>query len=128
LKTITIVTKIAQAGDTRYIPVPYRGTVSSTKLICDAAMVADKTVIFSRGTDAVNTATAPTGNTAAGTVLEGVADTTNKGLVFDPDSSTVTYQVIKVINLAAFVAAGATLTIEIKFDDSAYIQQEALEA
>jgi hypothetical protein len=126
MKIITFVTEIAQAGNTRYIPVPYRGTIKSIRLGCDAVMVADKTVIFSRGATAVNTVTAD--DEAAGTILDGVPDTTNKGLVFDPDSDTATYQVIKMVSLAAFVAAAATLTVRIEFDDSAYIEQTASEA
>lgn len=129
MKTITFVTEIDHtAGDTRYIPVPCRGNVHSVRVACDAAMVATKTVIFSRSGDAVNTVTPPTGNTAAGTILDGVPDTANKGLIFDPASATVTTQVIKMVVLAAFVAAASTLTVRIEYDDSAYVTQAASEA
>lgn len=125
MKTITLVTEIV-GNDTRYVPVPCRGNVHSMRLSCDATMVADKTVIISRDTTAVNTATAA--DEAAGTILDGVPDTTNKALVFDPDSSTAAYKVLKIVVLAAFVGSGATLTIRIKYDDSAFVEQAAKEA
>ena len=126
MQTITLVTEIAAGGDTRYIPVPCVGNVHSVRLACDATMVADKTVIVSRFTTAVNTTTAD--DEAAGTILDGTPDTTNKALIFDPDSSTAAYKVLKIVIQAAFVGSGATLTIRIKYDDSAYTEQTALEA
>lgn len=126
MKTITLVTEIAAGGDIRYVPVPCRGNVHSMRLSCDATMVADKTVIVSRDTTAVNTATAD-GETA-GVILDGVPDTTNKALIFDPDSSTAANQVLKIVVLAAFVGSGATLTIRIEYDDSAFVEQAAKEA
>lgn len=125
MKTITFVTEIAQAGDTRYIPVSCRGNVHSVRVACDATMVNEKTIIFSRGATAVNTVTAAT--TTAGTMLDGVPDT-DKALIFDPDSSTAANQVIKMVTLEALVAAGATLTVRIEYDDSAYVEQAATEA
>ena len=126
METITLVTEIAAGGDTRYVPVPCRGNVHSVRLACDATMVADKTVIVSRDTTAVNTATAD--DEAAGTILDGTPNTTNKALIFDPDSSTAANKVLKIVVLAAFVGSGATLTIRIEFDDSAYVEQAAKEA
>ena len=126
MKTITFVTEIANAGDTRYIPVPCRGTVSKIRVACDATMVNTKTIIFSRDTTPVNTVTAAT--TTAGTMLDGVPDSTNKGLIFDNASATAANQVIKMVVLAAFVAAGATLTVKIEYDDSAFVKQTASEA
>lgn len=125
MQTITLVTEIS-GGDTRYVPVPCVGNVHSVRLACDAIMVADKTVIISRAGTAVNTATAD--GEAAGTILDGTADATNKALIFDPDSSTAAYKVLKIVVLAAFVGATATLTIRIEYDDSAYVEQAALEA
>ena len=133
MKTITFVSEIANAGDTRYIPVPCRGVVHSAKYTADAALVADKTVIISRDTDAVNTATAPTGDTAAGAILEGVPTAAvppadDRYLIFDPDSATVTDQVLKIIYLAALVGAAATVTTVIEFDDAAYVKAAPSEA
>lgn len=126
MRIITLVTEIAAAGDTRYVPVPCRGVVNSVRLVCDAVMVTTKTVIVARGATAVNTATAD--DEAAGTILDGVPDTTNRYLVFDPDSATAANKVLTIVVLAAFVGAGATLTLRIEYDDSAYIAQAALEA
>lgn len=127
MKTITLVTEIAAGGDTRYVPVPCRGIVHSMRLSCDATMVADKTVVISRASTAVNTATAD-GETA-GNILDGTPTSgANKYLIFDPDSSTAANKVLKIVVLAAFVGSGATLTIRIKYDDSAFVEQAAKEA
>ncbi len=127
MKHIRFVTEITASGaDTRYIPVPCRGTVYSAKYACDQTMVDTKTVILSRSTTAVNTATAD-GETA-GEILTGTPDTTNKGLVFDPDSSTAAYKVIKMVVLDAFTGSNGTLAVDIEYDDSAYVEQTASEA
>lgn len=128
MKTITLVTELSGSEDIRYIPVPCRGNVHSMRLACDGTMVAEKTVILSRSTTAVNTATAPAGGTAAGTTLDGVPDATNLGLIFDPASSTAANQVIKVVVLSAFVGSAATLTIQIKYDDGAFVEQTSIQA
>lgn len=128
MKIITFITEITSSGaDTRYIPVPCRGTIHSAEYACDQTMVADKTIILSRGTTAVNTATAA-GTETAGVILTGTPDTTNKGLVFDPDSSTAANKVIKMVVLDGFTGSDGTLTVKIEFDDSAYIVQAASEA
>lgn len=111
-----------------YIPVPCRGTVKSAEYMSNAALVATGTIVLARNTTAVNTATAPTGNTAAGTVLKGVPDATNKDLVFDPDSSTVTDQKIKVSFDATLLGGVANVLLHIVYDDSAYVAQASLEA
>ena len=127
MKTITFVTEITTSGaDTRYIPVPARGTVHAVRVACDAVMVNDKTIIFSQDSTAVNTVTAA--NTAAGTILDGVpTDNANKYLIFDPDSSETTEQVIKMVVLDAYTGSNATLTVNIEFDDSCFVQQDASE-
>lgn len=127
MKTITFVTEITASGaDTRYIPVPCRGTVHSAEYACDQTMVTDKTVILSRSTTAVNTATAAA--ETAGEILTGTPDTDNKGLIFDPDSSTAANKVIKMVVLDGFTGSNGTLTVKIEYDDSAYIQQDASES
>jgi len=127
MEIMTLVTEITASGaDTRYVPVPYRGTVHSVRASCDQTMVADKTIIVSRGASAVNTATAD-GETA-GVILDGTPDTTNKDLVFDPDSSTAANRVLKIVVLTAFTGANGTLTLRIEYDESAYIEQTASEA
>jgi hypothetical protein len=128
MKNLLFSAPIADAGNTFYIPVPCRGTVKSVRVTCDVNMVATGTVILSRNTTAVNTITVPTGDKAAGTVLDGVPDTTNKGLVFDPDSSTVTDRVIKVVADATILASAGNMIFHIEYDDSAYVYQAPLEA
>ncbi len=76
-----------------YVPVPVRGIVKSMK--CAAAtnvvMPAD-TIVASRGATAVNTWTAV--ETTGLVTEDGTADTTNKDLVFDPDSAIAVNQEI----------------------------------
>jgi hypothetical protein len=111
-----------------YIPVPCRGTVKSFEVMANAKMVATGTIVLARSTTAVNTATAPTGDTAAGTVLKGVPDTTNKGLVFDPDSSTAANTKIKVSFDTTILGGVANVLLHIVYDDSAYVAEASIEA
>jgi len=119
---IRLFVQLASNG-TMYVPAPCRGTVMGAQAVwqTDAVDAAD-TIILSRGTTAVNTITAVDGD---GLQTEtGVPDTTNKGLIFDPDSSTKANTNIK---LVANGAAGISL-VTIEFDDSAYVKQTAIEA
>ena len=111
-----------------YIPVPCRGTVKSFEVMANATMVATGTITLARSTTAVNLATAPTGDTAAGTVLKGVPDTTNKGLVFDPDSSTAANTKIKVSFNETILGGAANVLLHIVYDDSAYVAEASIEA
>ena len=111
-----------------YIPVPCRGVVKALKVVSNATMVATGTVILARGSTAVNTATAPTGDTAAGVALAGVPDTTNKDLVFDPDSSTVANTKIKVSFDTNILGGVANVLLLIKYDDTAAVAEASLEA
>jgi len=118
----------AGGAEDYYIPVPCRGVVKSAEYMANATMVATGTITLARNTTAVNLATAPTGNTAAGTVLKGVADTTNGQLVFDPDSSTVENQKIKMSLDTTLLAGAANVLVHIVYDDSAYVTQAPSEA
>ena len=118
----------AGGAEDYYIPVPCRGVVKSAEYMSNAAMVATGTITLARNTTAVNLATVPTGNTAAGTVLKGVADTTNGQLVFDPDSSTVENQKIKMSLDDTLLAGAANVLVHIVYDDSAYVAQAPSEA
>ena len=118
----------AGGAEDYYIPVPCRGVVKSAEYMANATMVATGTITLARNTTAVNTATAPTGDTAAGTVLKGVADTTNGQLVFDPDSSTVANQKIKMSLDDTLLAGAANVLVHIVYDDSAYVAQAPSEA
>ena len=111
-----------------YIPVPCRGVVKSFKTVANATMVATGTIVLARNTTAVNTLTAPTGDAAAGIVVTGVPDTTNKDLVFDPDSSTVANTKIKVSFDTTILGGAANVTLLIQYDDSAAVAQAAKEA
>lgn len=111
-----------------YIPVPCRGVVKSFKAVANATMVATGTIVLARNTTAVNTLTAPTGDAAAGIVVTGVPDTTNKDLVFDPDSSTVANTKIKVSFDTTILGGAANVTLLIQYDDSAAVAQAAKEA
>ena len=111
-----------------YIPVPCRGVVNAAEYIANATLVAAGTITLARDTTAVNTATAPTGNTAAGTVLKGVPDTTNKGLIFDPDSDTAANTKIKVAFDTTILGGAANVLLHITYDDSAYVEEAASEA
>jgi hypothetical protein len=128
MKNLIFSAPIADAGNTFYIPVPCRGTVKSVKVTCDVNMVATGTVILSRSTTAVNTITVPTGDKAAGTNLAGVPDTTNKGLIFDPDSTTAANNVIKVVADATILASAGNMVFNIEYDDSAYVAEASVEA
>ena len=129
MKTITVSRELGGGGsEVTYIPVPCRGNVNSVKVASDATMVATGTLTVSRAGDTVNLVTAPTGNAAAGVVVEGVPDSTNKALIFDPDSATATSKVLKLTDDATLHGGAATVIIVIEFDDSAYVEQAASEA
>lgn len=128
MKNLVFSHAIADAGNTFYIPVPSRGTVKGARVACDVNMVATGTVILSRSTTAVNTITVPTGDKAAGVTLDGVPDVTNKGLVFDPDSTTAANRVIKVVVDGTILASAGNMIFNIDYDDSAYVEQTSLEA
>ena len=128
MKTLLFSAPIADAGNTFYIPVPCVGVVAKVTVSCDVNMVATGTVVLSRGTTAVNTITVPTGDKAAGTTLDGVQDTTNGQLVFDPASATAANKVIKVVADGTILASAGNMIFSILFDDSAYVTQAPLEA
>lgn len=114
-----------ESDEVRYVPVPCRGNVMGAQAVWQTnAVEPDDTIILSRDTTAVNTITAV--DTAGLQCEEGVPNATiaSRDLIFDPDSSTKAYTVIKVTPNGA--AGDALVTIE--YDDSAYVQQEALEA
>lgn len=128
MKDIYVNLYSAGGAEDYYIPVPCRGVVKSAEYMANAAMVATGTITLARGTTAVNLATAPVGDTAAGTVLKGVPDTTNKDLVFDPASSTAANTKIKVSFDTTLLGGVANVLLHIVFDDSAYVEQAASEA
>lgn len=113
---------LVTSGTVSYVPAPCRGVVVGVKAVWQTnSVTANDTVIVSRAATAVNTVTAVEG---AGLVVEtGVRDTTNMGLIFDPDSTTTTSQVMKVT-----VSAGGACLVLIEFDEYATVAQAASEA
>ena len=127
MKDLFIVLEVAATtAQTFYVPVPCRGNVCSVKAAYDAIMDADETVTIGRGVTAVNLVT-PADALAAGVIIDGVPDTTNKALIFDPDSTTAANKVLKIAVPNTFDSAG-TLVLLVEFDDSAYVEQAASEA
>lgn len=118
----------AGGAEDYYIPVPCRGTVKSLEVFANATLVATGTVTLARNTTAVNTATVPAGDVAAGLVVAGVPDATNKGLVFDPDSTTVANTKIKVSFDGTLLGGVANVLLHIVYDDSAFVSQTPSEA
>jgi hypothetical protein len=110
-------------GGTSYVPAPCRGTVAAVRVVFQTNTVEpNDTVVVARNATAVNTVTAVT---TAGLVVEtGVPDATNKGLVFDPASSTATEQVMVITD----TGSPGVKIVQIDFDDSAYVAQPASEA
>ena len=134
MKTIIFITELTGDGsEVRYIPVPCRGTVHSVRVVSDLQMDAGGLLKFGRGdvataANVVNTVTVPAGNVAAGTILDGVPDTTYKGNIFDPDSATAAHKTMWIEDDATFLGGAATITVRIKYDDSAFVEQAAKEA
>ena len=127
MKDLFIVLEVAATtAQSFYVPVPCRGNVCSVKAVYDAELDADETVTIGRGGTAVNLVT-PTDALAAGNVVDGVPDTTNKALIFDPDSTTAANKVLK-ISVPNTVDSAGTLVLLIEFDDGAYVEQAASEA
>lgn len=114
-------------ADAFYYPVPVRGIVKEVIAVFDQESDLDETVTISRGATAVNVCTPPADATAEGTSFTGVPDTTNKDLVFDPDSTTVANRVLK-ISVPNTIDAGGNLGLSILYDDSAAIAEPASEA
>lgn len=127
MKTIISDFVVLTAGNIAYVPVPCRCNIHSVKAASGSDMVDAKTIVVSRGADAVNTLTC-NGGLAAGGILEGVPDVTNKALIFDPESVVATEKVLKVNFEAGFLAADGEVTLAIEYDESCYVKQPADEA
>ena len=125
MKDINLILEWANGtGKTIYVPVPCRGIVHEVKVVSNGELDIDNTVTLSRSTTTVNLVTPAADDTAAGTIITGVPDTTNKDLIFDPDSSTVANKVIKIV-VPDTIDAACTLGINIKYDDSAAVTQSS---
>jgi len=129
MKELIVVRELTGAGsEVTYVPVPCRCTLKSVRVVSDLQMDATGTLKFEGGGQTINLVTVPTGNIAAGAVLDGVPDTTYGDTVLDPDSATATYKVIKITDDAKFLGGAGTITILLTLDDSATVAQAASEA
>ena len=111
----------AAGAETFYFPVPCRGVVKSLKAVFDTTVAVGDTVDIQRASTAVNLATTTV------VIIEGTADTTNKDLIFDPDSDTAANQVLKIV-ISELETKNTIVGITIEYDDSAAVTQEATEA
>lgn len=117
----------ATTADSFYLPVPCRGIVKAVRAVYSQETDEDETITLARSTTTVNLCTPPADATAEGVSFEGVPDSTNKDLVFDPDSTTAANRVIKVSVPNTFDTAGV-MGLSIDYDESAAIAQAASEA
>lgn len=117
----------ATTADLFYIPVPCRGTIAKAYAVYNQETDLDEVFTLMRGASDVMTFTPAADGTAEGVKINGVLDSTNGQLIFDPDSSTAANQVIKVEVLNTVDTAGV-LGLTIYFDESAYVTQDPSEA
>ncbi|HDO36686.1 MAG TPA: hypothetical protein ENH07_10400 [Nitrospirae bacterium] len=117
----------AGAADLFYVPAPARGIVKAAKFIYNEETDLDETISVMRGTDVVNLGTPPADTTAEGVSFEGVPDTANKDLIFDPESTTVANRALRLSVPATFDTDGI-MGIDLQFDDGAAVTQTPLEA
>ena len=110
---------------TLYFPVPCRGIVKSLTIVPQKTVAVGDTVDIQRDSTSVNLAT--TTVVTAGVALDGTPDTTNKDLIFDPDSDTEAYNKLKIV-VSALETASTLVGITIEYDPSCAVEQEALEA
>jgi hypothetical protein len=122
MKTINVNVNAGTGALTFYVPAPCRGIVVGLKAVFSAAVAAGDTVDIQKNTTSVNLITVATADIAAGVVSTGVRDATNKNLIFDPNSATVTDQVLKIV-ISALESANTLTNIEITFDDFALTDQ-----
>lgn len=116
-------TYVPDGGATIYVPAPARGKVVKFKAASNQNIAEAKTIDVQRAGTSVNLITVASGGYTAGTSspLEGTRDTTNKDLLFDPNSSTATYKQIMIV--VADIDASAQISFQIDFDDFAIVPQ-----
>jgi len=116
---------VAAGIETFYFPVPCRGIVKSLKVVFDTTVAVGDTVDIQRGSTSVNLAT--TTVVTAGVIKEGTPDATNKDLVFDPDSDTEAYKMLKIV-ISELETENTVVGITIEYDPSCAVAQDASEA
>ena len=125
MKNINLVINGGTGALTFYYPVRWRGIVKAVKAVFQKTVAVGDTVDIQRGSTSVNLAT--TTVVTAGVIKDGTPDTSNKDLVFDPASDTAANRVLKIV-ISALETASTLVGIDIEYDDSAAVQQEASEA
>ena len=125
MQDINLSIEVAQTtAKTVYYPVPCRGIVHAAYAVVNGVTNTDDIITISRDSTAVNTITGPSTALAAGNKITGVPDTTNKDLIFDPDSATAAYKVLKIVFTNTFDAADV-VGLHIEYDDSAAVTQSS---
>ena len=123
MKLINVVIPVAATtADNIFVPVPCRGNIKAVRAVYDQETDADEVFTLYRGSTAVCTITPPADATAEGTKIDGVMDSTNGDLIFDPDDDTDANQVIKVGILNKVDTAG-NLALSIDYDEFALVDQ-----
>ena len=112
----------ATTADNIFVPVPCRGNIKAVRAVYDQETDADEVFTLYRNTTAVCTITPPADATAEGIKIDGVMDSTNGDLIFDPDDDTDENQVIKVGILNKVDTAG-NLALSIDYDEFALVDQ-----
>jgi len=120
MKHIDLVINGGTGALTFYVPVPCRCTVTKLQAVFSATVAVGDTVDIQRDSTSVNLAT--TTVVTAGVVVTGTRDTTNKQLIFDPDSSTAAYKVLKIV-ISALESSNTLVGIHIELDEFAIVTQ-----
>lgn len=122
MKTINVNLNAGTGALTFYVPAPCRGIVVGLKAVCSKTVADDDTIDIQRDTTSVNLITVGADNTAAGVLLTGTRDATNKELIFDPDSDTAANKVMKIV-VSALESSDTLVNIEIEYDEFALTEQ-----
>lgn len=122
MRTINVNLNGGTGSLTFYVPAPVRGIVVGLKAVFNKTVATVDTIDIQRASTSVNLITVGSGNTAAGVLLTGTRDTTNKELIFDPASSTAANKVFKIV-ISALETASTLVGIEILYDDFALTTQ-----
>jgi hypothetical protein len=129
MKELLVVRELTGDGsEVVYVPVPCRCNLKSVRVVSDTTLVAAGTITVSGAGHTINLVTIPTGNIAAGAIIDGVPDTTYGSHVLDPASSTANERVISITDDATLLGGAGTVTLLLVFDDSAYVKETPKEA
>lgn len=107
---------VGTSSKSAYIPVPKAGRVRNVRASWNQAVASDDTIALSKGANTVNTLTVGADNTAAGGVVQGVPDSDNMNLSFDPNGDSAEDKAIKV-DISALESANTLITLVIDYDE-----------